>query len=82
MDFSSKISLIIAVFSLTFVLNLFFGRLRSKTRRFSFRWFLYIHLPIPLVLFVRIFSNLDFRYIPVFIFAAITGQVLGGKLEF
>lgn len=82
MDFSSKISLIIALFSLTFILNLFFGHLRSKTRRFSFKWFLYIHLPIPLVFFARIFSNLDFRYIPVFIFAAITGQVLGGKLEF
>jgi low affinity Fe/Cu permease len=82
MDFSSKTALIAVIFVLTFVLNLYFGFLRSKTKKFSLKWFLYIHLPIPVVLFARIFSNIDIRYIPIFLLAAVTGQILGGRLEF
>ncbi|HBO85189.1 MAG: hypothetical protein A2X59_01710 [Nitrospirae bacterium GWC2_42_7] len=82
MDFSSKTAIIAVIFVLTFVLNLYFGFLRSKTKRFSFKWFLYIHLPIPVVFVARVFENIDFRYIPIFLLAAVTGQILGGRLEF
>ena len=65
---------------LALVLNIPFGYLRAKEKKFSFRWWLYIHLPIPFIIFVRIASQLDFRYIPIFIFAAVIGQICGGKL--
>lgn len=81
MDFISNHSLVIGLFLLTFMLNLPFGYFRAKEKKFSFKWFLYIHLPIPFIIFVRIASHLDIRYIPLFVFAALIGQVIGGKLE-
>lgn len=80
-DYFPRIALITTVFILTFLINLPFGYYRKRAKRFSFRWFLYIHLPIPIIVAARLLSNLDFRYIPLFIFAAITGQFLGGRLE-
>lgn len=64
------------------MLNLPFGYLRGKVRKYSVAWFLFIHLPIPFIVFGRLLSNLDFRYIPLFIFAAVLGQIWGGKLGF
>lgn len=82
MDFSSKINIVIGISLLAFALNLFFGYFRGKQRKFSFKWFLYIHLPIPLVIFARLFSHLDYRYIPIFLFASVIGQIIGARLEF
>lgn len=80
-EYLPKFSLVITGFMLTFLVNLPFGYYRKRTKRFSFKWFLYIHLPIPIIIAVRILSNLDFRYIPLFVVAAITGQFLGGRLD-
>ncbi len=82
MDFTTKLALITGLFSLTFMLNMPFGYLRGKTKRYSFKWFLCIHMPIPFIVLARILSHLDIRYIPFFVLAAIIGQVWGGKLEF
>ena len=82
MDWLIKSAIIIGIFSFTVMLNTPFGYLRGKTKRFSFKWFLYIHLPIPFVLLARILSNIDMTYIPLFVLAAVIGQVWGGKLEF
>ena len=82
MYFTSKINIIIGISIFAFALNLFFGYFRGKQKRFSFKWFLYIHLPIPLVVFARVFTHLDYRYIPIFLFAAVVGQIIGARLEF
>ena len=82
MDWLIKSAIIIGIFSFTVMLNTPFGYLRGKAKRFSFKWFLYIHLPIPFVLLARILSNIDMTYIPLFVLAAVIGQVWGGKLEF
>ncbi|GBE01336.1 hypothetical protein BMS3Bbin06_01541 [bacterium BMS3Bbin06] len=76
-----KLALIFGLFSLTYMLNLPFGFFRGKTRKYSFKWFLYIHLPIPLIFLARTFSHLDFRYIPIFVVAAVLGQIFGGKIQ-
>lgn len=81
MDPSSKIAAVTGIFSLTVMINLLFGFLRNKTRKFSLNWFLCIHLPIPLIFFARVSSHLSFHYIPIFVIAALTGQILGGKIE-
>jgi hypothetical protein len=82
MDFTSEAAIIIGLFSMTVMINLLFGFLRSRTRKFSLNWFLCIHLPIPLILFARLSSHLTYHYIPIFVIAALTGQILGGKIEF
>jgi hypothetical protein len=70
---------ILSVFTL--MINLPFGYARAKAARYSFRWFLYIHIPIPFIFIARTFSHIEYKYIPLLAVAAIAGQVLGGKLE-
>ncbi len=80
MDLESKFVLLLIVLLLTIAINMPFGYVRRKTRKFSFKWFAYIHLPIPLIFLARVLSHIDFRYIPLFVAAAVIGQILGGKL--
>jgi len=82
MDFHNKLYIILVLFAFTLLINLPFGYARAKTKRYSLRWFLYIHVPIPLILIARTISHIDIKYIPIFALAAITGQLLGGNLEF
>jgi len=65
----------------TLLLNLPFGFLRSKSDRYSLRWFLYIHLPIPFVYLLRRLLMSDMSAIPWLFAAAVVGQVWGGKLR-
>ncbi len=82
MELHNKLYSVLILFFFTLLLNLPFGYVRAKTRKYSFRWFLYIHIPIPFILIARIFSHIEMKYIPVFVVAALIGQILGGKLEF
>ena len=72
---------VIIIALLAFIINIPFGYLRNKTRKFSARWFLYVHLSIPLIIAARLLSHTDYRYIPIFILAAVAGQILGGRIE-
>ncbi len=81
MDFYIKFYIILALFAFTILLNLPFGYARTKTKRYSLRWFLCIHVPIPFIFIAKTFSHIEMKYIPIFVLAAITGQILGGKLE-
>lgn len=78
---TSKWAIITAIFLLTLSINIFFGRLRIKTEKFSLKWFLCIHLPIPFVFLARVSSHVSAWFIPLFVVAALAGQVLGGKIE-
>ncbi len=81
MDVSSRSEAVATIFIITFVMNLIFGYFRAKEKKYSLKWFLFIHLPIPVVIFARLYANLDYRVIPVFLIAALAGQVIGGKVE-
>ncbi len=76
-----KIALILSIAGITLLLNLPFGYLRSRARKFSWKWFLYVHLSIPIVFFMRVSSHLSYKVIPVFIIAAVCGQVFGGRIR-
>lgn len=62
-------------------INLPFGVYRQGVRRFSWRWFLAIHLPIPLVLALRLTLGLSWQIVPLLFAFAIMGQFAGGKLR-
>jgi hypothetical protein len=72
---------VILIALLAFIINIPFGYLRNKTRKFSARWFLYVHLSIPLIIAARLLTHTDYRYIPLFILTAVAGQLLGGWIE-
>lgn len=64
---------------LVFLLNIPFGYWRANTRKFSVPWFLAIHLPIPLVVLIRIQSHLGFAWYtyPIMVGAFFLGQRVG-----
>ena len=62
------------------LLNLPFGFYRAYVRRFSWQWFLAIHLPVPFIFILRITSGTSWTVIPAFIACAVAGQLLGGFL--
>jgi hypothetical protein len=80
-DFSSKFFIISAIFLLAVLVNLPFGFMRSRVKKFSLKWMIYVHLPVPLVILARLFSQIEFHYIPLFIVGGIIGQLCGGKIK-
>ncbi|HAM53802.1 MAG TPA: hypothetical protein DCP92_25065 [Nitrospiraceae bacterium] len=80
MDFFSKLLFVTLLFSVTAIINLPFGFFRKRENRYSGKWFLYIHIPIPFIILIRVLSHLDFKYIPLFVLAAVMGQVWGGRI--
>lgn len=72
---------IILITLLAFLLNIPFGYLRSHTKKYSLKWFLYIHVPVPLVILTRLLMHADYNYIPFFVLSSIAGQFLGGRIE-
>ncbi|NOZ25817.1 MAG: hypothetical protein GXO94_06995 [Nitrospirae bacterium] len=81
MDTLPKIAIVTGLFFVTYLINLPFGSLRGRARKFSLKWFLYIHVPIPVIFLLRVLSHIEFRYVPIFVFAALVGQFHGGKLQ-
>lgn len=66
----------------TFLVNLPFGWLRRKEKKFTFKWWLYIHLPIPLIIAFRIWLQINPWWIPAIIAVAVAGQAVGARLKF
>jgi len=62
------------------MLNLPFGYWRSKTKKMSKEWFLAIHLPVPLIVVLRILAQVSWTHIPLFFFAFFLGQFSGGRI--
>ncbi len=81
MYIAPKFLLVTGIVILALVVNLPFGYLRQKSRKYSLKWFLYIHLPVPLIILARLISHIDFKFIPLFLAAGFVGQFCGGKLE-
>lgn len=64
----------------TLIINLPFGYLRARSKKYSIPWFLYIHLPIPVIIFLRLTFGFTWKAIPLVVLAAVTGQYAGGKI--
>lgn len=64
-----------------FLLNMPFGYWRQGVRKFSWRWFLAIHVPVPAVVGLRLWAGLSWHFIPVFVVAFFAGQRLGAALR-
>jgi hypothetical protein len=67
--------------ALALTMNLPLGFMREGTRKFSVRWFVYVHLSIPFIIALRIHYGISWRVIPLTIACAVAGQLLGGRLR-
>ena len=74
---------LIIVLVLVFILNLPFGYWRQGVKKFSLQWFLAIHIPIPFVVFLRLYFELGFQWwtYPFMIFAFFLGQWVGARIR-
>ena len=70
------------VAGLVLLLNLPFGFWRASVKKLSRQWILAVHLPVPAIIALRIFSGLGFQLIsfPIMISAFFLGQFIGGRL--
>lgn len=59
--------------------NIPLGYLREGSRRFSLRWFVFIHLSIPFIIALRVVNGVSWRVIPLTLGLALAGQWLGGR---
>ncbi len=64
-----------------FLINLPFGYMRSKADKFSKQWMMAVHIPVPFVFLLRVFSGLNWTAIPLLVLSDIAGQIAGGKLR-
>ncbi|GAB4304081.1 MAG: hypothetical protein Fur0034_20700 [Desulfuromonadia bacterium] len=62
------------------LVNIPLGYLREGTPRFSFAWYFYIHISIPLLIYLRIKCGFSWNVIPLTIAGAVAGQIIGGKV--
>jgi len=64
-----------------FLINIPLGYLRENCPKFSFKWFLWIHASIPLLIYLRLSIDASAAFIPFTIFCAVIGQIGGGYLR-
>jgi len=68
---------------LVFIFNVPFGYWRANVKKFSLQWVLAIHIPVPFIIGLRIYSDLGFAWHTyVFLVAAFfLGQKAGYQLH-
>jgi hypothetical protein len=60
-------------------INIPLGYVRQGVAKFSFAWYFYIHLSIPLIIYLRVKSGYSWKFIPLTIAGAVLGQIIGGR---
>lgn len=72
---------IIELMLVVFLINLPFGYWRYNAPRFSKNWMMAVHIPVPFVFLLRIFSGFGWKVIPLLMLSFAAGQFTGGKLR-
>jgi len=67
--------------AIALAINLPLGYLRAGERKFSPAWFLYVHLSVPVIAYLRITNHVSAWAIPPFIGCALLGQIAGGWMR-
>ncbi|TNF48473.1 hypothetical protein EP232_02380 [bacterium] len=82
MNFSADSPLLlVSLLVATFVLTLPFGVWRARCTKFTFQWWLAIHLIIPVIILMRVWAGFSYAYVPLFILATVLGQLVGGRFR-
>lgn len=65
----------------TFIINIPCGYLRAGYKKLSFMWFVFIHLPVPFVIYLRHANGIDLTWtLAPFLFGSyFLGQFIGRK---
>lgn len=60
--------------------NIPMGYQRESCRKFSPAWWFYVHISIPIIIYLRIKVGLGVQFIPFTLASAVCGQLIGGKV--
>lgn len=63
------------------VINIPLGYVRQGVEKFSFAWYFYVHISIPLIIYLRVKSGYSWKFIPLTLAGAILGQIIGGRIR-
>ncbi|HEX2770026.1 MAG TPA: hypothetical protein VHN12_12170 [Geobacteraceae bacterium] len=63
------------------IINLPLGYLRQNYEKFSFGWYFYVHISIPIIIYLRVKSGYSWKFIPLTLGGAVVGQILGGMIH-
>ena len=66
---------------LVFLINLPFGYIRGSAAKFSRKWMMAVHIPVPFIILLRMVSGFNWTVIPLLILSDVAGQIAGGKLR-
>jgi len=72
---------IIELMLLVFLINLPFGYWRYSAARFSKRWMMAVHIPVPFIFLLRVFSGFGWTVVPLLMISDFAGQFAGGELR-
>ena len=73
---------LIIISAIILIFNIPFGYWRQSVRKFSLQWILAIHLPVPVVIALRLLSGLGFQFItyPALVGSFFLGQFIGARI--
>jgi hypothetical protein len=63
---------------LAVAINVPLGYLRQNYEKFSFAWYFYVHISIPVIIYLRVKAGFSWKFIPLTLAGAIVGQLVGG----
>jgi len=75
---NENVSALMLILSFALLTNIALGYLRQGTRKRSALWFLYIHLSIPFIIWLRLHFGFSWHIIPFTVSCAVAGQIAGG----
>ncbi|MEI7817655.1 MAG: hypothetical protein WCI45_10755 [Desulfuromonadales bacterium] len=72
---------IIGLLILALIISIPCGYVRQNFSKYSLMWFFLIHLPIPIIMFLRIKAGLNWHFIPLTLGSSVAGQIIGGAMS-
>ncbi|MEI6207131.1 MAG: hypothetical protein WCP20_10135 [Desulfuromonadales bacterium] len=72
---------LIGIVILAFVMSIPCGYLRQNFVKYSFMWFLLIHIPIPFIVLLRLKAGVSWHFIPLTLGGSVAGQIVGGVIS-
>ena len=73
--------LIVDLILLAFIVSIPCGYARENVSKFSIMWWILVHLPIPLIVLLRIKAGISWHFIPLTLGGSVAGQIIGGALN-
>jgi hypothetical protein len=72
---------IVGLVVMAFIISIPCGYVRENFPKYSIMWWVMIHLPIPVIVLLRIKAGLNWHYIPLTLGSAVAGQIIGGAVN-